>query len=366
MRRTKKVYRDRIGLNCFFDSMACLLEADKAAYLALNFVHHRFLYNRDSFLTFCKDQSLDKLLSPTDKYFFAQDEILNLRYKKDYISVVRKEFSESIGKKIKYNTFSEAFLDEIKCFNQDDFPISLRVNPKAYAEFYEENNCIIPRSDCRHRVNVYCIDKLENRAWMVDRGFNCLGAWIDLEYLYRGTVDEYLTRDKLSYSFIPSNVKIILDEKEILQLLKRNIYSSLQNEISINGQKYFINSDAFESFRTDLPGLIDELEFVSDGYAGQLLGEAFVQHIDETRSMDYLFDSANKYLDLIEIDDILPFFEQYKKLWLQFESLLRICVYKGESIRKRVSDFEKMADKMIKCNQEIMEKMKIVLLKLEK
>lgn len=361
-----RVYEDRIGINCFYDSIVCLLELKQRTLRALDFVHHRFLYSYDSFMSFYKECSLEELLSPTDKYFFIKDELLNLKYKKDYITQTKHEYQESLGKYISSSYFSEFFIDEIKKKDFNYFPISLRVNPMAYSEFYVKHDCIVPRSDCVHRVNICEIDKMNDRAWIIDRGFACWGEWIDLKELYKGVIDEWAVEDdKVSYlSLSMQCTKVTFDD--VVNILKNNMKATLGKSVVINGNQYLVNEPALMEFKKDFHDLIFELEQESFGYAGQILGEAFVQHVDETRGMSYLYELANNVVSMKQIEELVGLFEQYNKLWRQFESLLRISVYKGESIKEREKDFIILISQMIECNDKIEHDMENLLYIIEK
>ena len=301
--RIEKIQIDRIGASCFFDSISCSLEYMDKLYWALEYIQYKFLYNKESFLSFKNDSNLEKLLSVTDKYYFRLDPESSYRIaiSKYDINLLEKKLKDMI----QFEEIDERyFYKTIYSLKNEKLPAVLLVNNLLYKEFYEEHKFTVPRSDCHHKINLLSVSDDGSRVFVYDRGFDCFGEWIDVDKLYKGATSPYLeNKGKVSIFYFKQGLPPKLDKLEICNLLKDNLQNFFKGKVIIDGVEYLNNRKALISFRRDLKDIVYELEEKYGDFAAALMGEALVQQVDGAMGLAGLYRDINKYLQCLALEE---------------------------------------------------------------
>ena len=345
---------ERVGIDCFYDSISCSLEYMGQLAWALEYVHFRFLYNKDSLITFNDACNLEKALSPNDEYYFEKEEKVGSKYKRDYANEVRREYNENIGRMFNEDSVTVEEILNCNMCKEFSYPISVEINPFAIAKYYKDNNCDVPRTNCRHLVNLFWYDKDKDLWYMVDRGFNCPGKYVDKFTLYEGATDEFIEMNgKINIIYPKEPDKLRIDQRHIAELLSKNIFKSKCEVVKIDDTNYIAAEKGITSFENDIPYILSELEQLHSGFEAPLLGEALIQVIDEARGLYSLFKSTNEILKLDTINEILPLLLDYRREWLRFENILRISTYRNEPVKKYIDDLRKIAKELVATSMKI-------------
>lgn len=361
MSRVKRIQLDRIGASCFFDAISCSMEYMDRLYWALEYTQYKFLYNRDSFITFKNDTNLDALLSKTDEYYFYLDP--NSLYRSAISKYDVGLFQRELGKMMQFDDIEkEKFYETILSLSNEKLPAILLVNPLAYKEFYDKHNFTVPRSDCNHKINILEISSNGEEVFIFDRGFDCFGEWIGIDQLYKGATSPFLKNDGLfSVYYFKPGYPPKLDKEEICKLYINNLKNFFQEEIVIDDIKYSNNGKALKQFRLDLKDIVHELESKYGNLAAALMGEALVQQVDGVMGLVGLYGYVNNYIKSKHLEEILPTFRHYWENWKNFESRLQYVTYNNRKLHHYISNLENIVDSLIVDNSNIMKNANIIL-----
>ena len=353
--KSKKIQLDRIGASCFFDAISCSLEFVDKLYWALEYTQYKFLYNRESFLSFENDYDLEKLLSKSDRYYFYKDPVSTYRnaISKYDISLLERRVKKMICFEEIENTF---FFETIKALRDNKLPAVLVVNTLAYKEFYEMHNFTVPRSDCKHKINILGVSEDGKRAFIFDRGFDCFGEWIDIEKLYKGATSPFLDKNGFfSLFYFKPGLPPELEHAEIYELFKDNLENCFRKQIIIDDIEYMNNGNALLAFKHDLKDIIFSLESKYGNFAAALMGEALVQQVDGAMGLVGLYREMNNFFYSPHLNCLLPTFRHYWEVWKRFESRLQYITYNEKELHNYCSTLEKTVDFLIEDDKIIMD-----------
>ncbi|MEY8366026.1 hypothetical protein AALA22_10360 [Anaerovoracaceae bacterium 41-7] len=355
----KKIQIDRIGDSCFYDAASCILEYTDRLYWALDYVEYKFLYNFDSFIKFNKKESF--VLSPTDNYYFLSG--TGSRIYKANSKYTYSNYKDSLENAMKYREKnSKNFYDILNFFSKKDVPFMLKVNNMEYKQFYKENRFTVPRSDCRHLIDVLKVSEDGRSCFIFDRGFDCFGKWIDAELLYKGATSSFLNNfGKISYMFFSEDLPPILNTNEIRQKFIDNVKRTLKSDIIIDKNIYFNNSKALYAFRNDFKQIVEVMEHRYGQLTAAMIGEAILLQVDGSMGVVGLYRYINTFIDSIALKNILPEVRNYWEIWHKFETRLKYVTYKNEPLHNYTELFITYIDELIESDDKIIKGIKMTL-----
>lgn len=353
IKKAREIQTDRIGATCFFDAITCSLEYLDRIYWALDYVDYSFLYNKEKIQVFRNADDLDNQVSPTDKYYFYISP--NSAYYADLLHYTSKLYNANIGKMVVYCTDKNInFFNTLESLDDSKLPIILMVNNLEYKEFYACNHFTVPRSDCKHLINILAASENKDNFFIFDRGFDCFGEWIEPSLLFKGATSNFLCKpNEFCYMFFNS-APPKLNHREIKAKLKDSIMRAMMDTVEIDGTLYKNNHGALVLFKKDIEEIVNGLYEKYGHYAAPLLGESILLQVDGTMGISNLYGVINEILQLGSFPEVIHTIRLYWEEWHKFEQRLKYITYKNENICEYVSTFESRIEKMIDLDNRIM------------
>ena len=355
----------RIGYDCVYRSMSCSLSYANLLYNALLYCFNYFIYNRKTFTNNKLDKDPGEYLLENNRLLFIDINLPESEYKKDMrealknlISLVSETGYEDFINKYTHSVDTNGMLD-VKNITEyylcKSECISVLVDIfylDDYSNYYKVFNA--HKRHQKHYVNLFGIS--DNQC-----------SIIDADLLIRGFVSlENLLKAHNSVAS-PDYFTLNLNEfrkNDIDLVLKSNLLKSLEDHTVINGKDYMINGAALKQFAIDLPEIIEELYIVYGMYTPQFLTHPWrdvrtmiighsnvIKHMYENNNMPFLKDIAYKL-------------EEYYNAWLIFNTKIDKIYLQNEDVRMHISDLIILLNKIITCNDEVMEETNKVVCKL--
>ncbi len=346
------MYTERIGDNCFCDAISASLEFMDCIYWALDYVDYKFLYNHERFTAFDNDSNLDSIISESDPYYFKirPESQYNMDLAKYNDSLLDKELRGML-KYVERN--ADEFVNELKSlYNSQGYPIMLSVNTRACKAFYKESGAIVPRTDCKHILNVLISSPDGKKCLIFDRGFNCLGKWIDSELLLKGATDNFLDRQgTFAYVAFKERMPPHLDNMRIKNKFVEHIDRALSQEFLINNHCYLNNTLALNHLKNDLRNIVENLIDMYKEFAIPLLGEAIVLQVDGSVGIYELYYEMMKHIDSAEMPRMVKELYKYTAAWQKFEARLKYMVYGKKSVEAYIESLENIVETLIQADK---------------
>lgn len=348
----KKIQTDRIGDSCFYDAISCLLEYEGMLFWSLEYVEYKFLYEPDRFKEFLKDTC--RVKSPTDAYYFLNG-TGSCAYT-DISAYTYSNFMRTLGRHLQtMDENSDNFYHVIKELGREGIPFCLKVNNMKYRDFYKQHGFTVPRSDCRHYINVFRVSNDGRRCFIYDRGFDCFGEWIDTDSLFYGATSQFLENEgKFQYLYFNENESMWLNSEDIMALLLNNMNRMFKNETVINGIRYLNNSSALIHFRDDLDDILQSLEHRYGADSAAMMGEAILLQVDGAMGLPGVYGYIGDILCLRELADIVPLLRKYWEIWHKFETKLKYICYKRVNLKSYEQSFYNYVDMLLDYNERIL------------
>jgi len=324
---------EKIGANCLYEAVSCILEYTNKLYYALEYTNSDFIFNNKVFVTYDR-YDVENYISDYNKLFFRKDP--NSMYRVFYNNYLTHLFENSEIYKCfcnyKYNTKNINFKDLNDKFIKYNIPVVISVDTYYLKDEYAKYNLIIDQGHNYHFIVIYNIDEKQNICRIIDKHFRFKGSMpIDkLKYAFNN-IEKDRGVNVIWYLDIPLLNKLSKNSN-IHELIKKNISFYLLDDIYVNKIRFSKNVKALSDFISYLPDIMKHFEDVFVYYAPQHISFPLVWVYWQKRSVATLYNYILEVTKTEQLEKISMLMKNSQESWSKFDMLLDKIYLKNKLI----------------------------------
>lgn len=344
----------RIGADCFYDAISCMLNGEDKLIYALSYVDYCFYYNRNNMTRFSLNKDPESYLSENNRLFFNENPYL--KYSEDFLYEVRRKFERSILYEYmgeREGTPSNVLREIKKNKLEKGIIVSILVDTFYLKEEYIKNGGKYDKGHNGHYITLFDINFNTNTCYIIDKHYNVKGS-VSLQSIIMAMQNDFVKKNHYIYF----DVLPRLSTNEIQLLFKKNLLYNLEKQQRIHDDIYYKNVYALEMFINDFEDIIDELYAKYKKYTPQHLSFSLIKFRAQRGSQKLIFEKLGEYLKYPEINELIDLTQKSYLLWQSYDLVLDKIFLKEQSILNEKGRLKKILNEILFVDQKVIENMK--------